>query len=115
MIACVLLLVVMLLGRHVVHEFARQRTALLERQAELILLSARDWSHAHDEELRAAGRVQLPLDDLLPPLATGQLVLRRGDSNEHPPLIECRLRITQGRRSAARHAYWPARFADPEG
>ena len=107
MIAGVLLLFVVILAQHCVQAIARQRSALLATQAELILLSARDWSHAHSEQMRATGRVELPLDDLLPPMATGCLELRYTDSSDDPPLIECHLRITQGQRSVTRHRHWP--------
>jgi hypothetical protein len=108
MIAGVLLLFVGLLGHYGVQEIAQQRSALLTTQAELILRSAREWSQLHSEQMRANGQVELPLDALLPPMATGQLELRRTASTDHLPLIECDLTITQGRRSITRHAYWPA-------
>ncbi len=109
MIAGVLLLLVVLLGRHGVHEIARQRSALLATQADLVLQSARDWSDTHSEQLRAAGAVELPLAGLLPAMATGRLELGYAESSDGLLLIECRLKITQGQRSVARHAYWPAR------
>lgn len=108
MIAGVLLLFVALLGHHVVHETARQRSTLLATHAELALLSARDWSHARPERLRAGDEVELPLAGLLPALATGRLELGRTESSDGSPLIECHLKITQGQRSVSRHAYWPA-------
>ncbi len=109
MIAGVLLLFVVILGRHGVHEIARQRSTLLATQAELILLSARDWSYAHSEQLRTAGAVELPLEGLLPAMAAGRLELGCAESSDGSVLIECHLKITQGQRSVARHAYWPAR------
>jgi hypothetical protein len=109
MIAGVLLLFVVILGHHGVQEIARERAALLTTQAELILLSARDWSHSHSEQIRDLGRVELPLEGMLPPMATGQLELRCTDSGDDSPLVECQLKITQGQRTIARRAHWLAR------
>jgi len=112
----ILLLFVVVLGRYAVHEIAGLRAALLATRAEQILLSARDWSHAHAEQLNAADKIELPLDDLIPSMASGRLELRYADAPDgvaarapaRPDVIECRLTITQARRTVTRHVYWPA-------
>ena len=107
MTAGVLLLIVVILGRYGAREMAYQRTALLTVQVEQILLSARDWSRTHSEQVRTAGPIELPLDGLSTTVTTGRLELRCIDSNDGPPLIECSLRISHGARTVMRHTYWP--------
>ncbi len=108
LISGVLLLFVVVLGRCAVHALAAEQAAVLETQADQILLSARDWSRAHGEQLRHAGEVELALDGLLPSTATGRLTLHYAAAGEGPPLVECSLEIKQTRRNVARRVHWPA-------
>lgn len=105
----VLLLFVAVLGRYAASEIRGLQTELLEAQADQILLSARDWSGAHTNQLWSAGTIELPLEDLLTVPAVGRLELKHRDGAD-TPLIECDLAITQGRRTVVRHVFWPARL-----
>ena len=110
----VLLTLVVVLARYSVGALAAEQAALLETQAEQTLLSARDWSGTHGEQLRHAGEVELPLGELIPPTATGRLTLRYTTAGDESPLVECNVKIRQSRRSVARRVHWPVsiRMAD---
>jgi hypothetical protein len=114
LISGVLLLLVVVLGRYAVHAFAMEQAAVLEAQAGQILLSTRDWSRSHGEQLRRTGEIELPLDDLIPPTASGRLTIRYVGAGAEPPLVECNLEIKQSRRNVAWRVYWPVsiRVAD---
>ena len=103
----VLLLIVAVLGRAVVHERTQQRIAVLAAQAEQVLLSARDWSRIHFRELEAWSAIELPATDLIATTATAHLELRRIESKDGRPLVECRLRIVHGQQRVARRVKWP--------
>ena len=109
MVAGILMLFVTVLGRYAVREIAGLRSELLAAQAEQALLSARDWSRAHVEQLHDADTLELPLDDLLAIPAAGRLELRCTGGVDGVSLIECQLSIRQGRRAVTRHVFWPLR------
>jgi hypothetical protein len=108
LISGVLLMFVVVLGRYTVDAFAAEQAAVLDTQADQILLSARDWSRVNAGSLRRGGEVELPLDGLIPQGATGRLTLRYVATDAKPALVECNLQIRQSRRSAGRRVYWPA-------
>ena len=89
------------------HQYVNARIAELASRADLILVSARDWSVMHSEELRAAGVQELPIDDLLPETHTGLLTIRYDEISQERPVITCDLMLHYGSYSVSRHVSWP--------
>ena len=102
----VLLMIVAILGRYTVFESRSQLDGALAVRAEQILLSARDWSHAHVDELRTGGPIELPIDEMIDQLATGRLELEGVELDGGGVLVTCALRIEHGRLKVSRQVTW---------
>lgn len=104
----ILMLWIGVLLRHGLHETAAERTAALAARADLILLSARDWSRLHLERIRTSGAQDLPLAGLTPDTYDGSLALRYREEDPEAPMIECYLNLRHGIHSITRIVFWPA-------
>lgn len=90
-----------------------ERNAELASRADFILISARDWSAAHTDELRSAGEKELPLDGLLPETHAGTLVLRFDETSVQSSSVTCDLVLHHGDDSITRDATWPVAAPRP--
>ena len=104
----ILALLLMALARYAEGQRVNERNADLAARADLLLISARDWSAIHADGLRATGEKELPLDGLLPETCSGTLVLKFVQVRPGHDAIECRLVLRDGSYAVTRHASWPA-------
>jgi hypothetical protein len=95
------------LARYAVLEMAREKQALLESCAQQIAESARAWSLAHARELSTSAAVTLPIEELLPPGASGRADLRLAASADGRSLVECYVALERGHQRLTRRLYWP--------
>lgn len=79
----------------------------LSAHVDQAVASALAWSHQHAGELRAAGRLRLPLDAALPPEMDGAAELECVPTPGGAWLVDCTLRIDDEGRVMTRHATWP--------
>jgi len=107
LIAGVLLVVVVVLGRHAAGLLNAERAARLETQAVHVLWSARDWSRLNADRFTPGTAIELPLDALVGDTAAGRLTLCVVSEAGGAPLVECTLEIREARRGVTRHVYWP--------
>ncbi len=105
----VLLLIVAILGRYMVFENRSQLDRAFAARTEQILLSAREWSRAHVDELRAGGQVELPLDEMIDQLATGRLVFAGIKLDDGGVMVTCELKVAHGKLKVSREVCWIVR------
>lgn len=95
------------LARYAMLDMAGEKRAALESCANQVFESARAWSVLHCTELRDTPPVMLPIDELLPAATSGEAQLRRLQTAAGHSVVECRLRLAQGRQRLQRRAQWP--------
>jgi hypothetical protein len=82
------------LARYGLLDVTSARRESLEACTEQVLQSARAWAAANADQLVTPR--ELPITELLPPSATGHVVLERGaDPNGNPVIVSRRMNRTQ--------------------
>lgn len=108
MVALIILLLAIVLGRYAVVEMRQEKLAAYDSLAHQVLESARDWSRLHAADLDESAWRMLSIDELLTPGITGAIELRRCPAAEGQGWIECRLKLHRATGDLSREARWPA-------
>lgn len=114
--SAILSFVAVALAQQAAAHLSRERSADGEALAEVIILSARDWSRVNANRLIAAEDIELPIDALLPSGASGIVRLSCNTSADQVT-VECRVTLRRPRANLTRQVMWPlpaARQSKPE-
>lgn len=97
----------LVLAHYAALDLRREREAMLETYVQQAAESARAWTIVHGVDAVQADGTVVPIVELLPAGASGEVRLCRTTTGDGSQIIECRVTVVYGPRTVHRTLRWP--------